>query len=50
MSTHHPKLSAYVPQQEGAGQHTVTGTSVQTTRGTHRVTVYGTQRRTHFLT
>ena len=29
-------------QQAGAGQHTVTGTCLHTTRGTHRVTVYGT--------
>jgi hypothetical protein len=28
--------------QQGIGQQTCTGTSLHTTRGTHRVTVYGT--------
>ena len=32
---------------DGAGQQTVTGTCLQTTRGTQRVTVYGTCRETH---
>jgi hypothetical protein len=35
-------------QQEGTGVHTLTGTCLQTTRGTHRVTVYGTRFGTSF--
>ena len=34
-------------QQDGAGQQTVTGTCVQTHRGTQRVTVYGTHFSMH---
>ena len=32
---------------DGAGQQTVTGTCLQTTRGTQRLTVYGTCFSTH---
>ena len=37
-------------QLHGAGQQTRTGTCLQTTRGTQRVTVYGTHFGTHFRT
>ncbi len=36
-------------QHAGTGQQTVTGTCLHTTRGTHRVTVYGTFLQTHLV-